>query len=286
MIQGKTLDAHAAALVNRARVGDQNAMALIKKVGKIVRGEVPGNSGKAKKAFASIQKFLAANPIVGNSSAPNKGGQFGYGGTVSPTIPPAPQALMADSSFMGESNRERQQKQELPALPKGAFDKLFDPDRFQGIVIASCKYKNGLDAAAVVLAAGPTLSKEDVTALGMSGFGSEAATQAFFMGVKYPLERDLVRMKPLDGGLKRAFVVGQCVGRAWRIQAVRRPGSRIGLWSPGAGWELGEPFSVAEQRPAQQQQAQISRRPGQQQQGRRRWADPVVNRDTELGQMS
>ena len=286
MIQGKTLDAHAAALVNRARVGDQNAMALIKKVGVVARSS--DGSGKAKKAFASIKKFIDANPIVGNSSAPNKGGQFGYGGTVSPTIPPAPQALMADSSFMGEGNRERQQKQELPALPKGAFDKLFDPDRFQGIVIASCKYKNGLDAAAVVLAAGPTLSKEDVTALGMSGFGSEAATQAFFMGVKYPLERDMIRMKPLDGGLKRAFVVGQCVGRAWRIQAVRRPGSRIGLWSPGAGWELGEPFSVAEQRPAQQQQAQISRRPGQQQQqqGRRRWADPVVNRDTELGQMS
>jgi hypothetical protein len=286
MSQGKTLDAHAAALVNRARVGDQNAAALIKKVGKIVRGEVPGNSGKAKKAFASIQKFLAANPVIPGTGAPNKGGQFGYGGTVSPTIPPAPQALM-DTSFSGDSgegSRSRQQKQELPTLPKGAFDKLFDPDRFQGIVVAACRYRCGLDAAAVVLAAGPTLSKEDVSGLGMSGFGSEAATQAFFMGVKYPLERDLPRMKNLDAVLKRAFVVGQCVGRAWRIQAVRRPGSRIGLWSSGAGWELGEPFSVSSSAPAQQQQ--IARRPGQQPQGRRRWTEPAVNRDTELGQMS
>jgi hypothetical protein len=274
----KDLDAHAAALVNRARVGDQNAMALIKKVGVVARN---GNSGKAKKAFASIQRFLAANPVASSGNAPNKGGQFGYGGSVSPTIPPAPQALMDASSFSGERSREPQ-KQELPTLPKGAFDKLFDPDHFQKIVIAACKYKSGLDAAAVVLAAGPTLSKEDVNTIGMSGFGSEAATQAFFMGVKYPLERDMVRMKPLDPGLKRAFVVGQCVGRAWRIQAVRRPGSRIGLWSPGAGWELGEPFSVGEQRPAAA--AQISRRQAPPQ--KRRWSDPDINRDTELGRMS
>ena len=278
----KTLDAHAAALVNRARVGDQNAMALIKKVGVRAR---QGDSGKAKKAFGAIQKFLAANPVISSGDPPNKGGQFGYGGTVSPTIPPAPQALMdTGAAFSGERSRGSS-RPEPPILPKGAFDKLFDPDRFQGIVIASCKYKNGLDAAAVVLAAGPTLSKEDVSALGMSGFGSEAATQAFFMGVKYPLERDMVRMKNLDAVLKRAFVVGQCVGRAWRIQAVRRPGSRIGLWSPGAGWELGEPFMASGASTAAPAPAQISRRGGQAPQ-KRRWAEPVVNRDTELGQMS
>jgi hypothetical protein len=279
MTTGKTLDAHAAALVNRARVGDQNAAALIKKVGVRAR---EGNSGKAKKAFAAIKKFLDANPVVGGPSAPNQGGQFGYGGTVSPTIPPAPQALV---EFSGESRRVASERPELPTLPKGAFDKLFDPDRFQGIVIAACRHKNGLDAASVVLASGPTLSKEDVTAIGLSGFGSEAATQAFFMGVKYPLERDMVRMKNLDTVLKRAFVVGQCVGRAWRIQAVRRPGSRIGLWSPGAGWELGEAFAVGERTPAPSGGAAlISRRP--QPQARRKWVEPPINRGTELGQMS
>lgn len=274
------LSVRAAALVNRARVGDQNAMALIKKVGVVAR---QGNSGKAKKAFNAIQKFINANPIVSSASAPNKGGQFGYGGTVSPTIPPAPQALMDTRIvFSGEESKKTARREELPTLPKGAFDKLFDPDSFQKIVIAACRHRNGLDAASVVLAAGPTLSKEHVESLGMSGFGSEAATQAFFMGVKYPLERDMGRMKPLDAALRRAFVVGQCVGRAWRIQAVRRPGSRIGLWNTGAGWELGEPFSVAEQRPATRQ-AQISRRP---EQGKRRWVEQAINRDTELGQMS
>jgi hypothetical protein len=279
----KDLDAHAAALVNRARVGDQNAMALIKKVGVRARS---GDSGKARKAFAAISRFIEKNPVMGVAGTPpNEGGQFGYGGTVSATIPPAPQALV-DTAFSGEG-RERHggavmdRRQELPPLPKGALDRLFDPDSFQKIVIACCKYNHGLDAAAVVLAAGPTLSAEDVQGLGMSGFGSEAATQAFFMGVKYPLAQDMVRMKDFDVVLKRAFVIGQCVGRAWRIQAVRRPGSRIGLWSPGAGWELGEPFAVS----ARSRQGGGGGRAPQAPQ-KRRWSEPEINRDTELGQMS
>lgn len=227
---------HAAALVRRARAGDQNAMALIKKVGVMARS----GSAKAKEAYAAIQKFIKHNPIENSGEAPNKGGPFGFGGSPSGIIPPAPLGYV---QIAGEESASPQERQ-LPPLPKGALQHLFNPDYLVVTIVKAFRYRNGLDACAVVLASGPSLSADEVEEIGTSGFGSDATTQAFFMGVKFPLPGDLGRARDLDRQLKRAFLVGQCIGRAWRIQAVRRKGSRIGVWCPMAGWEMGEAYAV------------------------------------------
>jgi hypothetical protein len=63
----------------------------------------------------------------------------------------------------------------------------------------------------------------------------------FFHGVKNCSDEELRRTgKNLDDYLRKPLIIGQCIGRAWRIQAVRRAGSRIGAYSPAVGWEMGE----------------------------------------------
>jgi len=222
---------HAASIVRRARVGDQNAMALMRQVGKAAR---EGSSAKAKKAYALMQKYINRNPAEARG-APGTGGLFGFGGDVA-GLPPAPPAGIIEVSQ--EAPVSPAQK---PSLPRGAFDRIFDPDVFPVVVLRACKYQSGLPAAAVVLASGPSLTKDSVREMGLSSFGSEPASEAFFHGVKNCTDADLQEAgKLFDDYLKKPFLVGQCVGRAWRLQAIRRPNSRIGLYSTRAGWEMGE----------------------------------------------
>lgn len=222
---------HAASIVRRARVGDQNAMALIRQVGKAAR---EGTSSRAKKAYALMQKYINKNPTEARP-APATGGLFGFGGEI-PSLAPAPRAGIAkEAAPVAPALPERR------VLPRGAFDRIFDPESLPIVVIRACRYEDGLRAAAVVLAAGPSFTKDSVQELGLSIFGSEPASEAFFHGVKNCTDSDLREAgKLFDDYLKKPFIVGQCVGRAWRIQSVRRPGSRIGLYSPAAGWEMGE----------------------------------------------
>ena len=63
----------------------------------------------------------------------------------------------------------------------------------------------------------------------------------FFHGVRFPTEASWKEVAPhLDPPMRRCLAVGQCVGRARRLQAVRMPRSRISGYSEVAGWELGE----------------------------------------------
>jgi hypothetical protein len=109
------------------------------------------------------------------------------------------------------------------------------------VVVRACQYKKGLAAAAVVLASGPSITKDVVQDIGNSSFGSEEATAAFLHGVRFCTDTDLREAgKSFPTDLRRPFVIGQCVGRAWRLQAVRRPGSKISTYAPVAAWEMGE----------------------------------------------
>jgi hypothetical protein len=226
------LAAQSGSLVRRARAGDQNAMALIREIGIAARD---GVSKKAKAVHALIMKYIERNPAP-KLEGPDKGGLFGFGGEAATGLPPAPQALV---QVVGASSGARQGPK--PELPRGAFDKLFDDDLFPVIVVKACQYRNGLAAAAVVLAAGPSLTAKRVQEIGASTFGSDEATAVFFHGVKFCTDADLREAgKVFDAYLRRPLVVGQCVGRAWRLQAVRRPGSRIASYAPVAAWEMGE----------------------------------------------
>jgi hypothetical protein len=229
------LATHSAALVRRARAGDQNAMALILQVGKAAR---EGANARAKAAYAMLKRFIDKHPIgpgkagLGN---PGKGGLFGFGGDV-PDVPSAPPAIVLSSPTVTMPPR--------PPLPRGSLDKIFDPDLFPLVVVRACRYQDGLAAAAVVLASGPALTPASIQEIGLSTFGSEETSASFFHGVKNCTDADLREVAQVfrDIYLRRPFVVGQCVGRAWRLQAVRRPGSRIGLYAPVAGWEFGEVY--------------------------------------------
>src|ERR1019366_6546720 len=132
------LSAQAASIVRRARVGDQNAMALIKQVGKAAR---EGTSKRAMKAYALLQKYINKNPAEdrgGNGAS--SGGLFGFGGEIA-ALPAAPSAgLVVDetsapvaqgASGPGASGRG------LPSLPRGAFDRLSieNPDAMQRVIL-------------------------------------------------------------------------------------------------------------------------------------------------------
>jgi hypothetical protein len=227
------LATQAASIVRRARVGDQNAMALIRQVGKAARD---GTSTKAKKAYALIQKYINKNPTAIKANATNSGGLFGFGGDVHGLAPAPTAGLISD-----EPKAVKPQVDQRKPLERGSLDRISDPDVVHAVILRACQYRNGFQAAAVALAACQSLSKDTVTEMGASLFGSEAASQAFFYGVKHCTDVDAHQVaKAFDDYLKKPFVVGQCVGRAWRIQAVRRADSRIGLYSPVAGWEMGE----------------------------------------------
>ena len=205
------------ALVRRARAGDQNALATILKVGEAARS----GGQRALQAFSYIKSYIDSNPaqeFVLGAEAP-----------VVMDTPQAPLAKIPDPELR------------KPVLPRGIFDRLFDPDYFALCIVRACGYRHGLPAAATVLASGPPLTGQAIQQIGLSQFGSDESTAVFYHGVKFCGESAWKEVAPhLDPPLRRCLAIGQCVGRARKIQQVRQPGSRIGAYSETAGWELGE----------------------------------------------
>ncbi len=219
------IEQKAVELVRRARAGDQNAMGMIKQIGGAARQKPSAaitpkdrdRIARARAAFAAIRRYIETHPATAAAA-----GLFG-----------------ADSRLAAAPKRDPELAK--PMLPKGIFDALFDPERFEIIVVRACKYRHGLPAAAVVLASGPPLVMETVNEIGLSTFGSDARTACFIHGVRFCGEQDWAKAAPsLDGPQRRALVVGQCVGRARRLQMLRQPNSQIGRYAPSIGWELGE----------------------------------------------
>jgi hypothetical protein len=226
------------ALVLRARAGDQNAMSLLREIGEAARN---GLSSKAKLYYKRAMAYVRAN-----RPTRARGGMFGFGGEVVPSLAaysPAPHAIVDERQAGVQARGQHAAPAARKPLPKGALDRIFDLESLPVVVLRACRFRDGLGAAAVVLASGPPITKAMVQEIGLSHFGSDDASAAFFYGVRHYAERDVheaAEMLP-DNHVRKPFIVGQCVGRAWRLQAVRRPGSRIGVYAPVAGWELGDP---------------------------------------------
>lgn len=213
-----TVADQSAALVRRARAGDENAMATLVRIGEEAR---KGTNARAQAAFAAVKRFIDQNPAK----------DFVLGAE-----PPAiaqPAELQPPPQIDPELRK--------PPLPRGALDSLFDSDQFAIVVLNATRYRHGLNAAAAVLAAGPLLTQDVVQELGLSQFGSDESSAVFFHGVKNSSEQAWRETAPqLDAPMRRCLAIGQCVGRARRIQAVRTAGMPISVLSPVAGWELGE----------------------------------------------
>jgi hypothetical protein len=215
----------AATYVRRARAGDENAMAMLVRIGDEAR---KGSNQRAAQAFAAIKQYIDRNPPE----------PFRLG-TEAVVIADTPQS---QADLVAPVVRKKPDPElRKPPLPRGLFDKLFDPESFALVVVRACGYRHGLPAAAVVLASGPLLTKPVVQNIGLTNFGSDESSACFFHGVKFSGEKAWAEVAPhLDPPLRRCLAIGQCVGRARKIQAVRMPQSNVSAYSEIAGWELGE----------------------------------------------
>jgi len=207
------------ALVRRSRVGDENAMAMIYRVGQEARKGNP----KAARAAAAIEAYAKANPPTPLSIDMPK-----------PVIADPPVA--ADAGVVVWQDNAEARK---PPLPRGALQGVLDPDHFCDVIAGAARYRFGVDAAATVLATGQPLTRGAIESVAEKF--DEKPAKIFLYGVSRCTQDDWERAAPAMNGDGRYYlVVGQCFGRARRLQALRQPGSRIGAYSKVAGWELGE----------------------------------------------
>jgi hypothetical protein len=231
----------AASLVRRTRAGDQNAQATIYRIGEEAR---KGKNKRVAQMAAAIKHYMESHPAtdftLGAEPAViinTPGSRNGNGNGARTNGRPSTALARAPSAPVAQVNPESKK----PPMPRGLLDQLFDPELFALVVVRACGYRNGLAAAAVTLAAGPPLTTPVVRELGYSQFGSDEASSIFFHGVQFPEKATWDEVAPhLDVPLRRILAVGQCVGRARKIQMVRQPRSSIAAYSPVAGWEMGE----------------------------------------------
>lgn len=236
------VDRQAASWVTRARAGDQNAQAVLVALDRGAKWEAKHNVPPGRRKY---KRYYDAAMAAVQAKAPRKWWSV-FGRESKPDVTPAksaPTLSAADARTAESVQRDgkivvRDPEVSKPELPRGALDGIFDKDAFVRTVVGACKYRNGLDAAAVVLSTGPELDQEQMTLIGMSDFVSDEASEVYFLGVRSPDRADYRTLAAkLAPDMRQCLVVGQCVGRARRIQAIRNPNARLG---GAVGWELGE----------------------------------------------
>ena len=246
------LSSQAAAYVRRARAGDENAMAMLARIGQEAR---QGQNARASAAYAAIKEYIEKNPAqnftLGSEKAlvldppkPGRVEKVATSASSSNALARRGSAEVARSrarpSQAALAHRTANAESRKPPLPRGIFDGLFDPEYLTLTIVRACAYRHGLPAAAVVLASGPLLTKAAVEAIAGT-FTSEESVGCFLHGVRFSGEEAWQEVAPyLDDPLRRCLAVGQCVGRARKIQAVRMAQTPITAYSEVAGWELGE----------------------------------------------
>lgn len=213
----------AAELVRRSYAGDQNATATLFRIGEEAR---KGNQ-RAVVSYQAAKAYIDQHPAQ----------PFQLGIEEPVLIADSPVPTKDDAAPTAKPKSAEVRK---PPVPRGLFDKLFNPDLTALCIVRACHYKNGMPAAAAVLASGPPLTNPVVSQFGRDNFGSEEARAVFYHGVRNPSTESWDEIAPgLDMPSKRCFAIGQCFGRARNIQAVRA-GGPVSAISPVAGWELGE----------------------------------------------
>jgi hypothetical protein len=243
------VEATATSWVRRARAGDQIAQACLMGITKGAEDETKRNVPPTRRVY---QRYYDAAMAAVRAKAPRKWWAV-FGRELDASTPRGLVRAAAKHTLVSLTPEEERRAATVrsdgtivvhdpelskPPLPKGALDGLLDPDKCTAVIANAWKYQHGLDAAALILANGPTLNMEQIATMGVSTFGSDAATATFFQGVKFSGDADYKAAAPgLDVALRQCLVVGQCVGRARLIQAMRNPNVRLG---GVLGWELGE----------------------------------------------
>jgi hypothetical protein len=190
----------AAQLVERARLGDQNAMALMKQVGENAKKKQP----RAMKAYAELMTYIKANPVTKTMA-------FGE--------------EMTDES-------------ELDSIAHGIQGMFAGENDYTEVVVSKVPdlALRNINKAVVCLANGPSLLPNDDNFKSVRESLSPEDEKAFMLGYKHGIkELDAVPEK-----LHCPFLLGHVMGTARRIQAVRLPKVPVSVLSPQVGMELGE----------------------------------------------
>lgn len=207
-VQGAAID-----LVRRARVGDQNAVAMLI----MVKKSAGMGSKRAKEALKVITEYIKSHPVNGKC-------KVGFGCT------PATQRVI---------NRLHSQ---IGAEPQTYVLAIIDaipqiPDASHAAVSLAnlgdlLRDKKGKSWART--------QDDNPRIKGMLNKLKPECRAAFLHGMQScgkPLHKIIV---PNDRGLQDAMHLGRSVGIARKIQAVRLPEVPISAISPMAAWELGE----------------------------------------------
>lgn len=199
-------------LVQRARVGDQNAVAMIM----MVKRSAMAGSARAKQALSVIKDYIKANPM------PNVC-KVGFGCT------PATQSIINRMhSRMGAEPYVKVVTEEVPRID----------DAFSAAVTLAntgdlLHDRNG--KLARTQEANPRIR-------GLIKKMNPPCQAAFLYGMT-SCNRPLHKLEPpaeFHADAPSALHIGRTVGMARRIQAVRLPHVSIATISPMAAWELGE----------------------------------------------
>lgn len=214
--------------VRRARAGDQVAMAALKKT------RVDVESGRAtpqeRIAFQAAAKYIKANPTSKIKSTAAKLGA---------PVEMSAEAILVDADAV--SMLRKKSGDTRPFLPRGYLRGLDDPSKVADTVIGAARYRDGVGACVVTLAGSEPLTPETVATMGPVLFNTEAQGAAFAHGAQFSGEDDWNDTAPrLPRDLRPCMLVGQCIGRAMKLQALRQPDSSISDYDPLIGWELGE----------------------------------------------
>lgn len=214
--------------VRRARAGDQVAMAALRKT------RVDVESGKAtpqeRIAYQAASKYIKANPVGKSSSEARRLG--------APVEMSAEGALVdADATTM----LRRRRADNRPPIPRGLLRGLGNAETLAETVMGASQYKDGTGACVVALAAGAPLVPAAIDQISTGSKFGEPQSAAFAHGARFCGEADWAEAAPaMPRELRPCMLVGQCVGRAAKLQALRQPDSTISDYDPIIGWELGE----------------------------------------------
>jgi hypothetical protein len=196
-----TINDGAAQLVERARQGDQNAIALICQVRDNAKKGLP----RAKQAVVALGRYIERNPVDSQGS-------------------------------MGE---ELAEEAETDALAEDVLDCCFEGDYVEVVreLVPDLATKS-IPKAIVALANGPSLLPADGAThiTDVRDSLTDAEKKAFAKGYRQGMRE----LDDVPTGLQCAFLLGHILGTARRIQAVRLPGVPVSVLSPSAGFELGE----------------------------------------------
>lgn len=196
----KTVEDGAAQLVERARQGDQNAIAMIC----TVRDSAKKGNPKARRGFAALERYIKANP-------PKNLPSFGEELARNRECDAVCQEMMAG---FGEDYCETVKK-EVPAVAVLSLPK-----------------------AIVTCANGPNLLQDGAQNLfhDVKDSFSEQEQKAFVLGIKHGISE----LDRIPQELQAPFIVGHVLGTARRIQAVRHPRTPLSILSARLGYEFGE----------------------------------------------